>query len=187
MRSNKDIKLKNIKRMKNIKLMKTRWIIVAICSLVAASATSVMGATSGNLGLSGSVPVILELSVNAAAGAITLTPSSNVSSVSIGTVVEKCNDADGYTVTLSSVNGVANVANSGVLVGQNASETLAYSLSYGGTGVSFTAGLATVTDVLAKSSADGDAKTVLITYDGTSSNLATDTYTDDLTFTIAAK
>ena len=173
--------------MKNIKLMKTRWIIVAVCSLVAASATSVMGATSGNLGLSGSVPVILEITVNAGAGAIALTPSSNVSSASIGTVVEKCNDPDGYTVTLSSQNGVTNVANSGVLVGQNASETLAYSLSYGGASVSFSEGLATVTDVATKSSADGDAKTVLIIYDGTSSNLATDTYSDDLTFTIAAK
>ena len=173
--------------MKHIKLMKTHSIIVAVCILAAASATNAIGATSGNLGLSGSVPVILELTVNSNAAASALTPSGNVSAVSIGTIVESCNDADGYTVSLSSSNGVTDSAGSGVLTGATAAEDLSYALSYGGSNVSFANGLATVTNVNTKSSADGDSKTVLITYDGSSSNLAADTYSDTLTFTIAAK
>ena len=167
--------------------MKTRIITTAVALLAATSTSNLMGATSGNLGLSGSVPVILELTVNPTAAATTLTPSGDVSSVSIGTVVESCNDADGYTVSVSSSNGVTDSANTGVLTGATAGEDLAYTLSYGGANVSFSSGSATVTDVIAKSSADGDVKDVLITYDGSSSNLAADSYSDTLTFTIAAK
>lgn len=170
-----------------MKMMKLRFSTTAVWVLAAMVTTSVMGATSGNLGLSGSVPVILELSVSTNPAAAALTPSSNVSSVSIGTVTETCNDADGYTVLLSSSHGVTEGANAGVLVGGATGEQLNYNLSYNGQSVNFSSGTALVTDAFSKTAALGDSKAVSISYDGTANNLATDTYTDTLTFTIAAK
>ena len=146
-----------------------------------------LGDTVGTLNLTGNVPVVLELSVGGHSEAATLTPAGNISGVSIGTVVEKCNDADGYTVTVSSNNGVAQSVSGGLLIGDSVGEQLIYDLTYGGVNVVFSNGTATVSDSAEKTPADGYTNAVLISYDGTSSNLAADSYSDTLTFTIAAK
>jgi len=175
------------KEMKHTKLMGLRSLFALVAAIGFAGISDVSGATSGNVGLAGEVPLILDIVVNAEPGASSMSPSSVVSELAIANVWEYCNDADGYTVSVSSANAVADGANSGVLTGAVDSEDLAYSLTYGGASVGFVNGSAQVTDATGKTDANGDAKSIDIAFDGSTSNLAADSYQDTFTFTIAAK
>jgi hypothetical protein len=175
------------KEMKHTKLMGLRSLFAVVAAIGFAGMSDVSGATSGNMGLAGEVPLILDIVVNAEPGASSMSPSSVVSSLAIAFVWEFCNDTDGYTVSVSSANGVADGANSGVMTGAVASEDLSYSLTYGGASVGFVNGSAQVTDESSKTPDVGAGKAIDITFDGSTSNLAADSYQDTLTFTIAAK
>lgn len=173
--------------MKSNQFNKSRTLVCALMLASAATLGQLSAASSVNLGLSGAVPPILELSVQGSGGASTLTPSSNTSGEQIAVVFETCNDADGYTVTMVSTNGDGADANTGVLLGTDEGETLTYTVSYNESAISLTDGTAVVTDASSKTAASGVGKILRVTYDGSSSNLAADTYTDTLTFSIAAK
>lgn len=67
------------------------------------------------------------------------------------------------------------------------SDTLAYTMTYGGTAVSLSSGTAVVTDVTTKSNAAGTDNELRISYTGSGQFLYEDTYEDTLTFTITAK
>lgn len=142
---------------------------------------------SGNLGLSGDVATVLALGITPSGADSLAFDSGAVSNSTIASILEACNDADGYTVTVTSSNGQFQGANTGMLQGGSHSELLSYTISYADVGVTLTGGTATITNSNSKTSAGGVTKTVKITYDATSSNLAADTYTDTLTFTITAK
>ena len=87
----------------NNKSIKT--IIAAVAILVSAgSIDRVAAQVSGNLGLSGDVATVLALGITPS-GADSLSFDGAVNNSTIATVLESCNDADGYTVTVTSSNG----------------------------------------------------------------------------------
>lgn len=64
-------------------------------------------------------------------------------------------------------------------------DTLSYSITYGGSSVTFTSGSAVVTDSNSRTPGVGTSNEIRVTYIG--DFLYEDTYTDTLTFTITAK
>ena len=167
--------------------MGLRSLFAVVAAIGFAGTTNVSAATSGDLGLAGEVPLILAITVVPEPGATSMSPSGTESALAIANVWEYCNDADGYTVSVSSANGVGDGASSGVLTGAVAGEDLSYNLTYGSAAVNFVNGSAQVTDASTKTSDSGDVKSIDIAFNGSSSNLAADSYVDTLTFTIAAK
>lgn len=98
-------------------------------------------------------------------------------SVKIGIVTESCNDATGYKVNLTS-------ANKGTLKGTSGS-SFAYTLGYGSTpSVDLSSGFATVTNVNAPTSSPV-SKDVNVSWQAQTA-LVADSYSDTLTFTMAA-
>jgi hypothetical protein len=100
------------------------------------------------------------------------------SNVQIGTVKETCNDNAGYKVTLTS-------NNNGALKGATTSATIPYTLTYGGTAVTFSAGSATVSTATAPTGSTPPTNAVALIWTG-SPTLTADSYSDTLTFTMAA-
>lgn len=135
-------------------------------------------ATTGSLVLTGIVSDNMEIIVTPEAIASNLDLLTTTTDLKVATVTEKSNT--GYTVTLTTTNSSA-------LVGQNATpDSLSYSLKYGGTAVSFTAGSAVITDSTSQTGVSGIDKDLTISYTG-NTGLQADTYEDTLTFTIAVK
>jgi hypothetical protein len=162
-------------------------VLTAILALFAAPALS--AATSGTLVLQGSVPGILEITVNAVAGASALDLSANAADVLVASVVERSNKKAGYTVSLESANAVAAAGSSATFKSTDPTnaDTLAYTISYGAAPVSLVAGLALVSDVSTKTAGTGTSREVRISYSGAGSFLFEGSYRDTLTFTITAK
>ncbi len=168
--------------------IRVQFFLVAGLVFFLANSVRTAAATSENLNVGGDVSSELSISVqpNAVASSLNLTTNG---SETIATVVETCNDPDGYVVTVSSANGVAAGASSGLLVGSSAGESFAYILHYQTfpSALTWVSGVATVTDSSAKTPSGGIAKSVFVELYPAGENLAADTYTDTLTFTIAAK
>jgi hypothetical protein len=150
---------------------------------------SVSAATTGSLLLQGTVPEILEITVNADPAATALDLSVDASSVKVATVIERSNKKSGYTVTVESANGAAQSSNSGLFVNDDPgiTDSLSYDISYGGSPVSLTNGAGMISDVSTKTPGTGSSKDVTISYTGSTSFPYEGTYSDTLTFTIAAK
>ena len=165
-----------------------RSVLVMVILLTGAAAWA--GAeTSGTLTLQGSVPGILQITVTPEAGASALDLSLDASNVAVATVVERSNKKAGYTVTLESANAAAGSAAEAYFSHTDPAveSSLEYSITYGGTAVTLTNGAAVISDVSGKTDALGSAKTVAVSYNGASDFPYEGTYTDILTFTIAAK
>lgn len=160
--------------------------VLLILSVLTLSTVSVFSGTTGNLTVSGTVPEILEINVITAAGANNLDLTQTVSDLHIGDVVERSNVLAGYTVTVSSANASSG---SPTFVGSDPSnsDTMTYTLKYDGSAVVFSGGSALISDVGTKTTTTGSTKSLNISYDGGSNFLNADTYSDTLTFTIAAK
>jgi hypothetical protein len=159
---------------------------IAVLALALAIALPSLAATTGTISLSGSVGGVCDVTVTQPTGNNSLAITTKVTNQTIATFVEKCNKASGYTLTLSSAN---NSVLKGSLAGNT--DTLPYSLVYGttiatATAVSLSAGSAVITDASAKTASTGVTKILAISFDGTSF-LNEDSYSDTLTFTIAAK
>jgi hypothetical protein len=156
--------------------------LLSLITILMVLSVAAFAANNAILNLSGTIPGVLNIDCVAEAAATTLDLSTDQTDLLIGTVTEKCNRKAGYTVTLTTTNGAkfksADVANTA---------TLSYTLKYGGVGVVFVAGSATVTDAGAKTPQAGTPKTVSITYSGSTWDAGEDTYTDSLTFVITAK
>ena len=154
-------------------------VVLACAWLPAAHGT--FAASSGDLDLSGTVATQCDVTVTATATAANLDLSTAGVSVNVGSVNETCNDPDGYTVTAQS-------ANSSVLspIGTS-TDSVPYTFDYDATTFDLSGGGAvTVTDVNAATGAAGVDRTVTIDF-AAPGFIAADTYTDTLTFTIAAK
>lgn len=107
--------------------------------------------------------------------------STTQSNLAIATITETCNN-NGYTVTVSSQNG----ANKGQpeMVGTVLNGAMNYSVSYGGTPVTFSGGQATALDISSRQPTT--RRPVAISFTG-NPGLASDSYTDILTFSIVGK
>lgn len=163
---------------KNTRIYKKAFIF-AVLFLIATAGT--FAAKTGTLELRGTVPEILEITINSN-GAQSLDLSQNVSGLNVGNVVERSNKKTGYTVTVESANGgnfqSSDTANT---------DALDYILSYDGSSVTLTNGAVEVSNVDGKTASDGASNALNISYNGADSFLYEDTYSDTLTFTIAAK
>ena len=136
--------------------------------------------------LQGTVPSILSVTVAANGAANTLDLTTAQTDLLVATVTERSNSVSGYIITLDSANATGAVATLNGITGGN-TDTLTYTIGYGGAAVTLVSGAATVTDTTGKTASTGAVKNVTISFDGTGSFLNADTYEDTLTFTIAAK
>ena len=153
-------------------------------------AVSFAGAdTTGTLSLQGTVPGILEIAVTPEAVSSALDLSLDTAGVKVATVLERSNKKDGYTVTMESANAAA--ASSGTAFFANIDPAVAsnldYQITYDGNPLTLTNGSAVISDVAVKTNAAGTSREVNISYNGASDFPYEGTYTDVLTFTIAAK
>ncbi len=160
--------------------------ILITISIISLSAAMAFSATTGSLIISGTVPQILEITVTAAAGSTTLDLTQNVSDMLIGDVVERSNVFAGYTVTITSANAGGGAPHFKGVTPSN-TDTLDYTLKYNGSPVTFSGGSSLISDVNSKTITTGTSKALNLSYNGTVDFLNADTYSDTLTFTIAAK
>jgi len=154
--------------------------LIAAIVIAAFAAVPAFAATNASLSLSGTVAPVLSISVVPEAFASALPVGSAVTAQKIATVTELSNNLVGYTVTLSTANNAELV---GALGGNT--DTVAYTLIYGGSAVAFTLGTATISDVSVRTSGAGAAKDLAISFGAAFLNA--DSYSDTLTFTITAK
>jgi hypothetical protein len=153
--------------------------LLVIAAILCSAAFPVLADTSASLTLSGTVAKSASITVTPAPGATNLTLTSTPSAaITVATVTEVCNSTSGYTVTVAS-------ANAGYLKGAIGGNTdaVAYVLYQNGSAVTLSA--APTTMVSASSKTTGASQTLTIDYAGDPA-LAADTYSDILTFTIAA-
>ncbi|HDQ14680.1 MAG TPA: hypothetical protein ENN41_07695 [Sediminispirochaeta sp.] len=160
-----------------------------VLGFLALGVASLSAQTTGELTLRGTVPEILEITVNAEPGSDSLDLTIDVQNLKVATVVERSNKKLGYTVTLESANAAATDSETGIFSNEDPEvrDQLAYSLSYGGEAVSFSGGNAIISDVSEKTSGQGSSKELAISYNGASEFPYEGTYSDTLTFTISAK
>ena len=160
--------------------------VILVLSFISLTVSMAFSVTTGNLVISGTVPQILDIQVLAAAGSTSLDLTKNVPDQHIGDIVERSNVTAGYTVTISSANAATGTPH---FKGVNPSntDTLDYTLKYNGSPINFTGGSALISDVNSKTATIGSTKSINLSYDGTSNFLNADSYSDTLTFTIAAK
>jgi len=165
--------------MKYIKLVVAS---VVLSTLVIAGAAA---QTTASLTLTGTVPAILSLTMTpeAGIGSLDLTQDLNMK---IATFVEKSNKRAGYTVSVSSASAVAASVDAPVFKGNDPlnADNLAYTITYGGSTPTFTAGSAILNTSTSKTSKDGTTKEAFLVYSGAALFPNADTYQDILTFTI---
>lgn len=167
--------------MKVIRRIRTTagWIINAV--LVGAVWTAYAD-TQGQIVIKGTVQKHVEITVIPEQGYQNLDLENGVTDQVVATVKEKCNDKDGYTVTLESENAEGSQA---YLVCSGVDDKIPYSMKYGGTVVNLVNKKATVTDATGRTPKEGVNKQLTVTispqwvFEGE--------YSDTLTFTIAAK
>lgn len=149
------------------------------------SATAGSAATSGSVQVSGTVDAVNDITVSTEAGAA-MTSAELVAGVTnqlVSVVNEKNNSDTGYTVTLASTKAGGAQAK---LIGVNTTNTINYSISYGGAAVTLdTTGKAVVTAGGTNTGSTGVNKNLAVTTTAGWHNA--DTYSDTLTLTIASK
>ena len=160
---------------------------LAVSAAILLAAIPSFAATTGTLTLTGTVPAVLDISVTAQPAASTLDLSATISGVSVASVTERSNRKPGYTVTLHSVNAGSGTTFLFKSADVTNTDSLAYTLTYGGSPVTLVSGSALITDATAKTPAAGVTKDLQISYNGAASFLNQDSYSDTLTFTITAK
>lgn len=139
-------------------------------------------AQTGQVTITGSVPIVCSLDVQQEPGAFGIPDiSAGHTNRRVATVTETCNSPDGYTVT---VRGVNSGDHTGMFVDAVSSDSHPFTVAYDG--VTAAAG-GIVTN--SASIAFNRLKTVEITYPANTTLTGTisDTYEETLVFTIAAK
>ena len=141
--------------------------------------TATYAATTGTLSLSGTVAQELSITVTAEGAAASLDLSATQTDLKVATVNEKSNSNTGYTISAKSTNGS--------LLKNGALDQLAYTITYdGGSAVTLTTTDQVVKTVSTAGLHDNDSD-VDITYTGKpAAQMIVGTYTDTITFTIAA-
>lgn len=144
-------------------------------------------ATTGTLTLTGVVNGVLDITVTPATVASNLDLTTSQTDLTVATVVEKSNKAAGFTVTLQSANAVAASSATPSLKGSGAvTDSVNYTVKYGGNAVTFANGSAQVTNYSGATGINGLTKVLAISYTG-NTGLQEGTYSDTLTLVIAAK
>ena len=142
----------------------------------------VNAATTGQVTLTGNVPILCSLDVQQEPGAVSIPDiSAGYTNRRVATVTETCNSPDGYTVT---ARGVNSSDHTGMFVDSVSTDSHPFTVIYDG--VSAPAG-GIVTN--SATTAFNVVKTVDITYpaNATLTGTISDTYEETLVFTIAAK
>lgn len=170
--------------------MRISKLIIAGTVLALLSSATVFGQTaqttdSAELTLSGQVAGRVAISVLGTGDFSNLDLMQDVTNQKVATVTEQSNVSTGYTVTLTS----SNFEEGGPrFAGGAGDDTLAYSLRYNGADVDFSTNDAVITDENDRLEAvNGVDKDLEVSYQGTAVNIVEGTYSDTLTFEIAAK
>lgn len=151
-------------------------ILAATLSLFAITGFS---ATSGNITISGNVAAATAIVVTSVAGYNALDLSTTAADLAVANVREINNTLNGYTVTLAS-------ANSGSLKNGTLG-SVSYTAKYNGVAATLSSTPVTVTTSPASNSVVNVLKGFAISYTGQpAQDLMVGTYSDTLTFTIAA-
>ena len=162
---------------------------IAAIATLSLAAFPLAAASSGSIILSGSIAAISDISVTTATGYNALPLTTSVSDLQVATILERSNDSAGYSVTLSSANWSS--GSGPAFKSLDSLDILPYSIKYGTNAVSFSSGVATVTNNTSRTSAAGLSKSLTVTFDGTvvflGANSSGSTYSDTLTFSIIAK
>ena len=141
-----------------------------------------VAATTGQVTITGSVPIVCSIDVQQEPGATGIPDiSAGYTNRRVATVTETCNSPDGYTVTLRGVNSGDHT---GLFVDAVSADSHPFTVAYDGV----TAGAGGIVTSSA-SLALNRLKTVEITYpaNATLTGSVSDTYEETLVFTIAAK
>lgn len=155
------------------------WCLLVVECLICPPA---LAAGTGEITITGSVPIICSLDVQQEPGAVSIPDiSAGHANRRIATVTENCNSPDGYTVTMLAVNSGDHA---GMFVDSVSSDSHPFTVSYDGVTVG-PGGLVTNS----ASPAFNLVKAVDITYPANTALTGTlsDTYEETLVFTIAAK
>ena len=139
-------------------------------------------AQTGQVTITGSVPIVCSLEVRQESGAVGIPDiSAGYTNRLVATVTETCNSPDGYTVTMRGVNSGDHT---GLFVDAVSADSHPFTVAYDGV----TAGAGGVVTSSA-SIALNRVKTVDITYPAntTLTGTVSDTYEETLVFAIAAK
>ena len=154
------------------------WLLVFECLICAPA----IAATTGQVTITGNVPILCSLEVQQEAGAVSIPDiSAGYTSRRIATVTETCNSPDGYTVTMRGVNSGDHT---GMFIDSVSSDSHPFTVEYDGVTVG-PGGVVTNSASIALNL----VKTVDITYPAntTLTGTVSDTYEETLVYTIAAK
>jgi spore coat protein U-like protein len=160
---------------------------LGLAALLALAATPAHADQSAQLLLTGTVPSKCSLDIGAGGSANFADLTQGASGAFLATVNEKCQHPP-YQVTLQTVNGATGQRGGGAEFRQigNTADFLAYSLTYGGTPVSFDAsGLAIVTRSTTKTLGHGIDRDVTVSF-AANRDLAAGSYSDTLIVAISA-
>ncbi len=147
--------------------------------------TIALGATVGNLTLTGSVPLLLDLAVTPAPASTSLDLGTLQTTLRVADVTVHSNSASGYAVAVRS-NNVANAfCASPCFYSTTTTDALPFSLSRDGIAINFAGDTGTFASSPTVTGTGGDLHTAQVTYDGTSSLLGqANNYGEILTFTV---
>jgi len=152
---------------------------LALVIAAAAPARAYTNTSSGVVNLNGAVSLVCSVSLDGT-GATTVFSdmTQGASGTLIGTVTEICNDANGYKVTVTSSNG-------GAFKGASTGTLIPYALTYDGSSVAFSGGMATLTPCGTRTTPVGLARPLAITFQR--GYYASDGYSDTLTITMVGQ
>ena len=158
---------------------RTGWWTPCVLCLVCLPAVA---ATTGQVTITGNVPIACSLDVQQEPGAVGIPDiSAGFTNLRVATVTETCNSPDGYTVT---VRGVNSQDHTGMFVDSVSSDSHPFTVAYDGVSAP-PGGVVTNSATFALNV----VKPVDITYpaNATLTGSISDTYEETLVFTIAAK
>jgi hypothetical protein len=157
--------------------------------LLAGTISLAGAATTGTLILQGTVPGILEITITPEPGSNALDLSIDTANLKVATVNERSNKKAGYTVSVESANAIAAGSDTPYFdnTDPDVSSSLDYQITYGGSAVVLSSGSAIISDTAAKTTGTGTSSDVAVSYNGATEFPYEGTYSDTLTFIIAAK
>ena len=160
------------------------WVLGVVGGLALGAAAH--AADSEDLNLVGTVATILDIQVSPTAAANGLDLSLQQADLKVADVVTQSNTPGGYLVTVTSANVGSGDCTGPCFYSETTEDSLTYTLSAGTTALTFSSETATFVESTERTTAGGDAYVVNLSYDGTTTNLATAAdYSETLTFTIA--
>jgi hypothetical protein len=157
--------------------------VIAIAATLIVAAGPATAAQNGNVALSGNVPQNCSIAVTAT-GNSGIDLSTTTADLQVATIAEDCNKRAGYVIAVTTTNGVAASASTGLFNGDTGgnSDTVAYSVKYNSSSLTLTNGAdSSARSVSSKVSGQVSPVTISFTGDATA---AADTYADTLNFTM---